>query len=287
MKLARAVLVSSRPLSWINTAYPFAAAYVLVAGRIDATLIVGTVFFFIPYNLLMYGINDVFDYESDVRNPRKGGVEGAVLRPEYHSRVAWISVMSCIPFVAYLFANATLAANAILASLLFAVVAYSAKGMRFKERPFLDSVTSSTHFVGPALYGFALANGTFTAETGMILGAFFLWGLASHAFGAVQDIVADREGGLRSIATVMGGAWTVRFAIACYLLAGGLLIASPGYAPWVAPVALIYVAAVSPWWNVTDTDAEDANRGWRRFLALNFIAGAVVTLALLTYFSDK
>ena len=77
-KNARLLFTSSRPLSWINTAFPFAAGYYMISGRVDATLIVGSLFFLIPYNLLMYGINDVYDYESDLRNPRKGGVEGAV-----------------------------------------------------------------------------------------------------------------------------------------------------------------------------------------------------------------
>ena len=75
------IVKASRPVSWINTAYPFAAGYVMVEREIDARLVVGTLFFLIPYNLLMYGINDVFDYESDLRNPRKGGVEGALLPP--------------------------------------------------------------------------------------------------------------------------------------------------------------------------------------------------------------
>ena len=75
------LVLSSRPLSWINTAFPFAAAYLLTTGRFDATLVIGTIFFLVPYNLAMYGINDVFDYESDLRNPRKGGVEGALLDP--------------------------------------------------------------------------------------------------------------------------------------------------------------------------------------------------------------
>ena len=74
----RSLVTASRPLSWVNTAYPFAAAYLLASDGVDARLVVGTLFFLIPYNLLMYGINDVFDYESDLRNPRKGGVEGAV-----------------------------------------------------------------------------------------------------------------------------------------------------------------------------------------------------------------
>ena len=71
----RQLFVSSRPVSWINTAYPFAAAYLMTTRQVDAVLIVGTLFFLVPYNLAMYGINDVFDYESDLRNPRKGGAE--------------------------------------------------------------------------------------------------------------------------------------------------------------------------------------------------------------------
>ncbi|HBS75362.1 MAG TPA: prenyltransferase, partial [Microbacterium sp.] len=48
-------------------AYPFAAAYLLTARQIDLTFVVGTLFFLVPYNLAMYGVNDVFDYESDLR----------------------------------------------------------------------------------------------------------------------------------------------------------------------------------------------------------------------------
>ena len=71
------LFVVSRPISWINTAYPFVAGYLLLNGTVDTVLIIGGLFFLIPYNLLMYGVNDVFDFESDMRNPRKGGIEGA------------------------------------------------------------------------------------------------------------------------------------------------------------------------------------------------------------------
>ena len=50
----------------------------------------------------MYGINDVFDYESDLRNPRKGGAQGAVLTPRMHRPTLWAAGLSCAPFVAYL-----------------------------------------------------------------------------------------------------------------------------------------------------------------------------------------
>jgi len=77
------VLAASRPFSWVNTAYPFAAGYLMATGgRLDATFVLGTLFFLVPYNLAMYGVNDVFDYASDLRNPRKGGIEGALVAPE-------------------------------------------------------------------------------------------------------------------------------------------------------------------------------------------------------------
>lgn len=62
------IVLSSRPISWINTAFPFAAAYLLSTREIDATFVIGTLYFLIPYNLAMYGINDVFDYMP--RQPR-------------------------------------------------------------------------------------------------------------------------------------------------------------------------------------------------------------------------
>jgi 4-hydroxybenzoate polyprenyltransferase len=77
------LFVASRPISWVNTAFPFGAAYFFSTGEIDWIFWLGCFFFLIPYNLLMYGVNDVFDYESDLRNPRKGGIEGALLDPKY------------------------------------------------------------------------------------------------------------------------------------------------------------------------------------------------------------
>ena len=55
--VARQLVISSRPVSWINTAYPFAAAYLLTTRQVDLVLIVGTVFFLVPYNLAMYGLS--------------------------------------------------------------------------------------------------------------------------------------------------------------------------------------------------------------------------------------
>lgn len=281
--VARQLLIASRPVSWINTAYPFAAAYVLTVRQVDLTLVIGTLFFLVPYNLAMYGINDVFDYESDLRNPRKGGAHGAVLDRRMHRVTLWASALLCVPFVAYLLVVGSAVSWLVLAASLFFLVFYSAPPLRLKERPFLDSVTSSIHFFSPAVYGLVLAGATWTLPLGALIGAFALWGVASHAFGAVQDVVADREAGIASIATARGARWTVRFALACYTAAGVAMLATTWPGPIAALLVLPYLVTVWPYRSIADADAAAATTGWRRFLWLNQFTGFAVTLLLIWY----
>ena len=283
MKTLRSLFWSSRPVSWVNTAYPFALAYWFLTERVDAVLVVGTLFFLIPYNLLMYGVNDVFDYESDLRNPRKGGIEGALLDPKLHRVTLLVSALLPMPFLVFLIANGTAWSTGWLLLFIFTVVAYSAKGLRFKEIAILDSLTSASHFVGPMVFGLALAGANFADPTVLvIIGAFTLWGVASHAFGAVQDVAADRAAGIRSIATFFGARVTTRFALICYVVAGlsSLTLGWPG--ALVSIAALPYVVIVGAHWNITDETCESANRGWRRFIWLNFFAGFLVTMLMLS-----
>ena len=277
MAAVRQLVGSSRPVSWVNTAYPFAAAYLMAGGGITPALVVGTLWFLIPYNLLMYGVNDVFDYESDLRNPRKGGLEGVVLSRRWHRLTLWAAAVTNLPFVVVLVLWGDLRSTVILAVSIFAVVAYSAPGLRFKERPVLDSVTSSTHFVSPAVFGLALAGAAFSTPVVAALAAFFVWGMASQAFGAVQDIQADRAADISSIATWLGAARTVRAAFCAYLVAGVILLFTGWPAALAALLVLPYAASVAPYLGLADADCERANAGWRRFIWLNLVTGFLVT----------
>lgn len=281
------VLAASRPFSWINTAYPFAAGYlVATGGRVDLALVIGTLYFLVPYNLLMYGVNDVFDYASDLRNPRKGGIEGALADPATaratHRRILRACVATNVPFlVALVFRGDPLAA-VVLALVVFGVVAYSAPGLRFKERPFLDSFTSAMHFAGPLLYALVLVDADLSARSVWpVLVGFVLWGMASHAFGAVQDVRADREGGIASVATAVGAHATVLGAAAAYVAAAAVLAVLPWPGVLAALLPLPYAANVLRFRDVRDHDCERANAGWRTFLWLNLVTGFLVTMLLI------
>lgn len=273
------LLLSSRPISWVNTAYPFVAGYLLASHNLTPTVIIGGLYFLIPYNLTMYGINDVFDYESDIRNPRKGGIEGVKLAKHLHRTTIWAAALSSLPFLIYLFAIGSMAANLVLLFVTFMVLAYSLPKLRFKERPLLDSITSSTHFVGPLVYGLVLVG--WQPKYWPFVAAFFLWGMASHAFGAVQDIKADRRAKISSIATFIGASYTIRFSLVLYVVAAGLL-ATTGIGGKIAGLlSLLYAVNVLRFIHLTDKTCEQANSGWKVFLKLNLFSGFVITLLLI------
>ena len=275
----RYITLSSRPISWPNTAFPFAAGYIMVSHHVSLLFVIGTLYFLIPYNLMMYGVNDVFDYESDILNPRKGGLEGAKLAKSQHRNILIAVAVTNVPFLVVLFSYGTVAAKLTLAAVVFMVLAYSVPKLRFKERPLLDSITSSCHFVGPLVYALVLL-GWHHNYWPFVL-AFFCWGMASHAFGAVQDIIPDREGKLSSIGTVLGARATTWFALGLYAVAC-LILATQGLAGLIVAVAgLLYIVNIAGYWKITDATSETANVAWRRFIWLNLITGFVVSMVLI------
>jgi 4-hydroxybenzoate polyprenyltransferase len=194
----------------------------------------------------------------------------------------WASVLTVVPTMAWLALHGPVASFVPLLVVVFAVVAYSVPVLRFKERPFLDSLTSAVHFAGPLVYALVLTGaGLIARGIWPIWVAFLAWGMASHAFGAVQDVRADREAGIASIGTVMGARVTTWFALGMYVAASALLLALPWPGMLAAALPLAYAASVARFLRITDATCEDANRGWRTFLWLNQPVGFLVTMLLI------
>jgi 4-hydroxybenzoate polyprenyltransferase len=276
----RDLLLASRPVSWINTGLPYlAAAFDQVRG-LDAAVILGTLYFLVPYNLLLYGVNDLFDYESDIRNPRKQSLEGGLVAPT-QGRTLWLWVaVTNVPFLVVLgWMGGPLAAVMLLVTVGVAL-AYSAPPLRTKERPFLDSTTSALHFVLPAVCGFLVTGRPVDELPWPVLAGFMTWGIASHAIGAIQDIEYDRAAGIGSIATALGGRATAWVALAGYAVA--VVMALTVEQPW----GLIAALALAPYlllplMVILRDDETQARRAWRSFMQLNIPAGFVIAHALL------
>ena len=268
------ILHTSRPLWWITTAAPFVAGYLVVEQKWSWALALGTLYFAVLYNLMMYGINDIFDYESDIRNPRKTGV----LAKSKHLPLWGVIVAGNVPFLAYFAVTGTVASTVWLAVMIFMVVAYSLKGLRFKEVPFLDSFTSSFHYTSPFIFGVLFAGGEHLWLPAFL--AFFIWAMANHALGAIQDIGPDRDAGIASIATKLGAEKTLVFCLSAYLVSMALPTIHYGWKGLPVSVVLTwYVGLIITALPFRKHEHHVIyKRMWRKLVLMNYIAGGLVSM---------
>ena len=228
MKTKR-LLSISRPRFWIYEIGPYIIG-VLAAAQSDHVvwLMPATIIFFLffayPANIYIYGINDVYDYDTDKLNPKKVSYESLVMPDEQKGLLKHIALV-CIPFIIY--AGLTLSLSTFISFLAFFFFAgfYSAKPIRAKARPFFDSFFSAGHYIATAVFSYLLISDllikTISPSTLAIYSiAGICWAMAMHAYSAVPDIKADADAGLKTIATVLGKKATVILCAVLYAAAG-------------------------------------------------------------------
>lgn len=279
LRRLREVLRVSRPFSWINTALPCLACG-LAVGRPTPALALATIYFLGPYNLLLYGANDVFDYESDRRNPRKtGGVEGSLVPPGSRGLLYGAIALSNVPLVATLaWLGGPLPALVLVFTVGVALV-YSVPPLRTKELPGLDALTSSLHFVLPSLCGGLLAGATLGEMPWRYLLAFVMWGAASQSLGAIQDVEFDREAGIGSIAVSLGPRPTAIVSLVLYSAAAAVVATGGGLAV-LAALALLPYPLMALSCLAADSQVQ-ARRAWKGFLGMNLLSGFLITQLFL------
>lgn len=275
------ILVASRPFWWINTAAGFFVGYLVATGQFSWPLVIGTFYFLFPYNLFMYGVNDIFDYESDIKNPRKTGIDGSVLAKSKHPSLwLWIAITN-IPFWAYFFLNGSCAANTWLLVMIFMALAYSVKHLRFKEIPLLDSFTSAFHYTSPFLFGVLFGFGQDLWLPAFI--TYYVWVMSNHAFGAIQDITPDKQAKIGSVAVSFGAAKTIVLVLIGYVVAATLPIVFYGWNGLVVSLLLTpYVFLVAQTIPYRENDqAPIFRKNWKKFLYVNYIIGFLLSVYLI------
>jgi len=263
----------SRPVLWINTVGP-ATVGMWLAGdlwRWEALPIL--IWLTLPFNLLIYGVNDVFDQETDAKNPRKDSLEGARILPEEVGPI-WRGVLyTNVPFLVYFLS--VLPYGAIFWLLLYITlfVGYSAPPLRFKARPYLDSLSN-------AAYAFPLVFVPLALEEQVLWPAalgLMAWSAAKHTFDAVQDADEDRDVGISTTAVRLGvsgvvlwsGAWWL-VATVCFVLASPLVaLVNAVYAG-----GLLYALQREP-------TPETGHRLYRYSIAFPYVAGTVAGVQLV------
>ena len=258
---------------WINTVGP-AVVGMWLGGELwrwEAVPIL--LWLTLPFNLLIYGVNDVFDQETDAKNPRKGSLEGARISPDEVAPIWRAVLLTNAPFLLYFLLFLPVSAS--LWMLLYAglFVFYSAPPLRFKARPFFDSLSNAAYAFPLVILPLALGEGVvWPAALGLMA-----WSAAKHTFDAVQDVDEDRAVGIRTTAVRLGvrgvvlwsGAWWLVSTV-CFALVG----------PIVALVNALYAGALV-YRLYRDPRPETGHRLYRYSIAFPYVAGTVAGVQLV------
>ncbi|RLT26449.1 MAG: hypothetical protein DWI47_02425, partial [Chloroflexi bacterium] len=257
----------SRPLLWLNTSMPLLWGLLATRGAVQPSDLVLFAFFLFPYNYFLHAPNDYFDFETDARNPRKGGVEGALTPKPLLAQHAIISTLLLLPFLAFTAAQFPPLTLASLGLLLLLSAAYNAPPTRLKGRPILDSLTNVLYAI-PLQVGIHAAGGTELIAPQVLV--FAAWGIGAHALTTITDRDEDAAAGVRTIAVLLGRRNTALFSAAWFALVGAGAASLAG-TPLAAALALPYLALCIIG---RDATGEAGRRLYRLFLIANVVIGA-------------
>ncbi len=224
MQQLRWLFKVSRPRFWAYLFGPFIVG-VATFGQQEVAhhavlLACMALYFTLPANLLIYGINDIHDYETDKQNPKKKHYE-ALVKPSDHKLLYRAMALSNIPFIVsfLVLPGVPVVARLSLVLFLFFGVGYSTPPIRAKVRPFIDTVFNSL-YVFPALVSYGIVANAWPPLAVFI--AATAWCMAMHAYSAIPDIQADKKAGIGTVAAVLGAYGTLVFCGVCYVVAGVL-----------------------------------------------------------------
>ncbi|CAE6490439.1 unnamed protein product [Rhizoctonia solani] len=194
-----------------------------------------------PLCTVVFGVNDIYDYQSDLLNPRKSltSLEGSILPPAHHEFVQKSAITSSVVIVlasiiptSHILSRNELDAtwqlySPALSTILLVALGwiYSAPPLRLKERPVLDSVSNGLIVWLSCLVGFTSARvltGNLNWGSADIPTKTYMLGLVTasvHALGAAADIEADIAAGQRTIATRIGRRGCALIGAAAYIVA--------------------------------------------------------------------
>ena len=237
----RFLLKVSRPRFWLYVFGPYLVG--LAAGAssredfLQIKVFAFALYFLLPANLLIYGVNDIFDFETDKLNPKKQDYE-ILVQPADRWRLVGAILLLNIPFVFASFFMNGVALISMWAFLLLSVF-YSTPPIRAKAIPVVDSMFNAL-YVMPGIFAYGIMSGELPPLMSII--AATLWTMAMHAYSAVPDIKVDKDAGVETIATLLGRNGTLLFCSACYLLAA--MFAFPYLGPFAGILGLVYLALI-------------------------------------------
>ena len=263
----------SRPVFWLIAPAAYLFGAISSGSAITQAALFQAFLLSFPLGVYVFGINDLFDTETDGANPRRRGwLWGAKVVKEDAS---WIYPSSLMVAAAMLASSANPIQALVIAIFLPIPLIYSMPPLRLKSRPVLDSISNAAYTYGPYAMGFSMSGGLGFLNPQMIL--FALVFSAAHAIGTVMDMEGDRRAGIRTFAIAYGPRAAALFATAVLLANLPFL-----WGAMKSMFAVILVYLLSSLWVLLRPGPEAAKSA---FLAMNIALAAWMAYAFCGYAS--
>jgi 4-hydroxybenzoate polyprenyltransferase len=270
----RRLIEISRPVLWINTIGTTVIGMWLAGYLWDWRVLPILIWVTFPFNLLIYGINDIFDQETDNINARKGGYEGAHIYPNEVKPIWITTVLTNVPFLIFFAVTLPWQATAWMVAYSLFFTFYSAPPLRFKARKYLDALSNTDYAFPLAFVPLALG----VEPNWWLVAGLMAWSVAKHAYDAIQDIPQDSDTGIVTTAVHLGAKKTAIWSGIWWALS----IALFAVVNW--PVALanaiIAYLLVAPL--LKDPTPEKAHSLYKYSIAFPYVAGTVGGVQLVT-----
>jgi 4-hydroxybenzoate polyprenyltransferase len=272
------IVLLSRPRFWIYALGPFLLTFATIhtTSLISLNLVLMFVYFTFPANILIYGVNDLYDKETDSFNEKKAGYESALPKTNNKDHILKkVIFYSNIIFILY--ALITFTVLPILFLLIFVLLAhqYSAPPLRAKAIPFVDSIVSGILYILPVCVSWGILYNTVPPLIPILAGT--LWSMSMHAYSAVPDIHADKKAHIQTGATILGKnkmliLCGILFTIASILAAPYLGIFSYG-------AGFVYVCLIIL--SINKKTPEDTLQYYKLFPIVNTLIGGIIFFYIL------
>ena len=268
----------SRPRFWIYVAGPFWLCAALLYPSIHNAMtgLIFLAYFTFPANILIYGINDIYDGATDILNNKKSSYE-QVLQKNDRKKLLWIILISNIPFVIYGFFVLPIAAFVCVCVFILLAWQYSAPPLRAKAIPFVDSIVSGLLYIVPAGVAWGIGTNMYPSFLPMLAG--FLWSYAMHLYSAVPDINADKAAGITTGANLLGKNTTLVLCGILYSTSAALALRYVGVVACIGAFGYLYLIVLS----INKKSPEDVLGVYKMFPLLNTCIGALLFFKLLFF----
>jgi 4-hydroxybenzoate polyprenyltransferase len=238
MDILKFIIKISRPRFWFYLAGPLMIGFISFRPDIyiftEILFYILFIYFLIPANIYLYGINDYFDLKTDLLNPKKDKREVRLSDPKKRRLIKMYAGLFLFFSLVFIWFLPNFKAQVFALLFLFLATFYSAPPFRFKSKVFLDFI-SNILYILPALFVYSFLSNEWPQLAIVVAAA--CWAFAMHLFSAIPDIKFDKEAKVITSAVFLGEKLSFFLCFIFWMIFAFIII----YYHFISPLNLFFI----------------------------------------------